>query len=281
MGFHKANTVYRHVSGTTATQQAVLAYLALAADDQGNYRLIRSDEQIAAATHLRRSAIARARGALRKAGLLGWKTGGRRPGGGGVAKANEYFLRLPNAKIVEENVENPSATRLQRPNGADGQCPPDTHSSVHDASRAVSATRTQQCPPGGHHQYQSSQSNKQSAECAGRLSEPRKVDFESEAEKWIKSIEAQPVAGGNVEQRTRIAVLEEAYKASGANDGKSREMLVATIGCRDANACIEVIEDFREQMKRGYRPGCPSAVLNVMLAKLPKVRKGRRRTVRA
>ena len=92
MGYDYTERVYKAVTDTSPTEQAVLAYIGHRADDatgQCYPRIV----LIMAETRLSRAAVMRALDALRGKGVLRWVRGGRIKGGKAVS--NRYTIALP------------------------------------------------------------------------------------------------------------------------------------------------------------------------------------------
>ena len=131
MGFKLVDAVYRlDRNVTTPSEQAVLLALAFRANDK-TLLCYPKQETLAEMTHLSRSTVALALNALRRKGILNWKSGGLagRRGRLGQALANDYSLKLPiNAE--KDNKQEPSRVR--------------------QSDMAVSDSKTRPCPTVGH-----------------------------------------------------------------------------------------------------------------------------------
>lgn len=95
MGFKYTDRVYRFVTGTTPTEQLVLAVLAHIVNDK-NGEGFPSITTIVKRSHLGRSTVMRSLDVLRDKGLLKWKPGGRTKNG--RVLSNLYVLTLPKAQ---------------------------------------------------------------------------------------------------------------------------------------------------------------------------------------
>ena len=134
MGFKLVERVYNlDKDATSPSEQAVLLALAYRANDKTLF-CYPKQETLAQMTHLSRATVVNALNALRRNGLIDWKSGGlaNKKGKFGKTLSNDYKLNLPDEK--SENVHaSPKPSVLQE----------DT---------PVSCRKTLQCPAGGHQQ---------------------------------------------------------------------------------------------------------------------------------
>ena len=118
MGFKYTDRVYKFVTGTTPTEQLVLAVLAHIVNDR-NGEGFPSITTIVERSHLGRSTVMRSLDALRDKGLIKWKTGGRTKNG--RVLSNLYALTLP--KSQKERSKPSDAERWEDVDNSQGWVP--------------------------------------------------------------------------------------------------------------------------------------------------------------
>ena len=146
MGFKLVDAVYRlDRNATTPSEQAVLLALAFRANDR-TLLCYPKQETLAEMTHFSRSTVAIALNALKRKGILDWKSGGLMNSRGkqGRPLANDYRLKLPPAAPKRKKQEQDDATipRTAVSDGKTPQCPTVRHSSVRQSDTVVSGSRT-------------------------------------------------------------------------------------------------------------------------------------------
>ena len=117
-GFKYTDRVYKFVTGTTPTEQLVLAVLAHIVNDR-NGEGFPSITTIVERSHLGRSTVMRSLDALRDKGLIKWKTGGRTKNG--RVLSNLYALTLP--KLQKERSKPSDAERWEDVDNSQGWVP--------------------------------------------------------------------------------------------------------------------------------------------------------------
>ena len=118
MGFKLVERVYNlDRNATSPSEQAVLLALAYRANDKTLF-CYPKQETLSQMTHLSRSTVAAALNALKKNGLIDWKSGGlaNKKGKFGKTLSNDYKLNLPVAK--GENVDMSAKPSVQMPDTA-------------------------------------------------------------------------------------------------------------------------------------------------------------------
>jgi len=250
MGFKFAERVYAEIQGTSPTAQAVLAYLAHRADDKTG-RCFPKRETIAAATHLKATAISNALVELREKSFLDWVSGGRHKTGRSLA--NEYTIIFPHeittadvSSSSRETASADAATRLV-------QVPPNGMCSSRHAATIIKTSGNDHKV---HHPPVDGDESRQIDECTAI------------GERMIAKAKSESV---EIARRERLSLLEEACEACGVNDIESKKYLThAMIGKSPAD-CLETIQRFASELRQGEFKGIKSLprLLTSRLAALP------------
>ena len=147
MGFKLVERVYNlDKDATSPSEQAVLLALAYRANDKTLF-CYPKQETLAQMTHLSRATVVNALNALRRNGLIDWRSGGlaNKKGKFGKTLSNDYKLNLPDEKSENGDISiKPSVQQLDTPvsNGKTLECLTVRHTSVQQLDTAVSSSKT-------------------------------------------------------------------------------------------------------------------------------------------
>ena len=262
MGFHLTNRVYRYVKGLTSTQQAILAYIAFRANDATEETDVAhfSIEKISEETCFKHASISNALKALKRAGLLHWRSGGRLEGGEGRAVANHYVLTLPKLPTKDQELstkaqnqpeetvyqmDNASSTKQTMHNPLDGQCsvqqvatiiPP--HTPSHTVGHTVTVPTDVLKVVGENYREQNTEDRRRSLD------------------------ESSPIS--------------MALDVCGVNDPDNKRVFTSVIMHKDEDDCRDIIYRFHSELKAhehcnlGSKGRC--RLLMSLLQKLPDIR---------
>ena len=250
MGFKYTERVYRDVTDTSPTEQAVLAYLAHRADDKTG-RCYPSGERIASETHFSRAAVMRALDALREKGVLRWVSGGRTKGG--RALSNLYTITLPPVdKSVGKSVDNFKEDAREE------------EASVSQVDSAVSRRETVQCLTGRQCSVSQRDPNIHIIDIdhpvinitrpEGReKTGPGRFDLgvkrregATSFEELVGKVESSPPPPPRA-----ISPVREAMLAAGVRDIDNARVFSSVMAGRDPMRCLEEIHRFASERRQG------------------------------
>ena len=245
MGFKYTERVYRAVTDTSPTEQAVLAYLAHRADDKTG-KCFPSGERIMSETHFSRAAVMRALDALREKGVLRWVSGGRTKGG--RALSNLYTLNLPPLEMAVDNSKKDAHEEKAR---------------VSQRDNAVSHRETVQGLTGRQCSVSQGDTNKHITTIEQPISnitrpEGREKTGPGRFNLGVKRREGAVSFGellGKVETPPppprAVSPVQEAMEAAGVTDKDNMRVFSSVMMGRDTMRCLEEIRRFASERRQG------------------------------
>ena len=249
MGYKNTERVYRGVTDTSPTEQAVLAYIAHRADDETG-QCHPAGVRIASETHFSRAAVMRALDVLREKGVLRWVSGGRTKGG--RALSNLYTVNLPpldksKGKAVDNSKEDARKEKTRVSQGDPAVSHRETVQCLTERQCSVSQRDT------NIHIIDKEQpvSNRTRPEGRGKTG-PGRFDLggkrREEAvsfKELLGDVEAPPPP-----PRT-LSPVQEAMAAAGVTDKDNARVFSSVMAGRDPLRCLEEIRRFASERRQG------------------------------
>lgn len=247
MGFHLAARVYEEISCTTATEQAILAYLAFRADDRTG-RCFPSRASIAAATHLGHTGVSNGLNGLKKKNILQWLRGGRKAGSRGSALANDYRIAFLEQSIARDATTALTSTRLMHwpPRG---QC----------SGRDEATIRMDQKE---HHP---------SVISARRTTDPTEdVDNRAKIEALGRAYQAEHQPP-DLKKKENISLAQMAMDVCGVSDWDNSRVFQVVLLHKDPQSCLDEILTLQSEVRQGEHKKARNlaAILVSRLKRLP------------
>ena len=245
MGYDYTERVYKAVTDTSPTEQAVLAYIGHRADDatgQCYPRIV----LIMAETRLSRAAVMRALDALRGKGVLRWVRGGRTEGGRSLS--NTYTINLPP---------------LDKPKGKKSKGKPVDKSvdksvdNFMEDARAGETRVSQRDLAGSHRETMQGLTGRPSRVSQGdpnihiiNIGKPVPVDRTCREE----AVSFEELLGKEEKPPPpprALSPVQEAMAAAGVTDKDNVRVFSSVMMGRDPLRCLEVIRRFASERRQG------------------------------